>query len=522
MTVTAPYRSALPAGRDGITRTLRAEWTKFRTVRGWMITTVAAALVTMLLGLLFAVGSRTSCSVGPVEVACPAVPLGPGGEAVQDRFFFANQTLTGDGSITARVTSMTGVITYPPPDHDKLVSGLVPWAKAGIMIKASAAPGSSYAAVTLTGRHGVRMQDDFTHDTAGRPGGVTAAAPRWLRLTRSGGTLTGYESPDGTRWTEIGTARPAALPATVRAGLFVTSPSDMTVKANTMGGSIVQARFTQASAVFDRVEVRGRASGAWRGDDVGDDGGKTDWERYHRPSGLLQAGGTLTVTGSGDIAPSRDGVRVESTLTGVVLGLILVIVVAVMFVTAEYRRGLIRTTLLAEPRRGRVLAAKAAVAGAVAFVTGLTAGAVAVPLSVAVLRAGGNHVLPVSPLTEVRVVAGVAALFAATAVLAVALGALYRRSVAAVTTGIVLLVVPYVIATASVLPDAASEWLTRLSPAAGFAILQSIPEYAHVTGHYTPSDGYYPLAPWAGMAVLCLYAALALGLAVTRLRRRDA
>jgi hypothetical protein len=50
----------------------------------------------------------------------------------------------------------------------------------------------------VTGGHGVRMQYDYTHDTAGRPGAVSAASPRWLRLTRSGDTLTGYASADGT------------------------------------------------------------------------------------------------------------------------------------------------------------------------------------------------------------------------------------------------------------------------------------------------------------------------------------
>ena len=45
-----------------------------------------------------------------------------------------------------------------------------------------------------------------------------------------------------------------------------------------------------------------------------------------------------------------------------------------MFITAEYRRGLIRTTLAASPRRGRVLAAKAIVIGAVTFAAGLAGG----------------------------------------------------------------------------------------------------------------------------------------------------
>jgi ABC-type transport system involved in multi-copper enzyme maturation permease subunit len=39
---------------------------------------------------------------------------------------------------------------------------------------------------------------------------------------------------------------------------------------------------------------------------------------------------------------------------------------------------------------------------------------------------------------------------------------------------------------------------------------------------YTAANGYFPLAPWAGFAVLCAYGALALGLAFMLLRRRDA
>ncbi|MEV6867345.1 ABC transporter permease subunit [Streptosporangium subroseum] len=520
MTTTAPYRPR--AGRDGFAHLLHAEWTKFRTVRGWVTTVVIAALVTTLLGLLAAAGSHASCSEGPVEVACPAVPVGPGGEAVEDRFYFAHRSLTGNGDITARLTSMTGIITYPPPDHDKIVPGLVPWAKAGIIVKDGTRQGSAYAAMMVTGSHGVRMQHNFTQDTAGLPGGVSAASPRWLRLTRSGDTLTGYESADGTRWTKVGTAHLAGLPATVQIGLFVASPGDLTVKQADLGGSIEQVRFTQATAVFDNVGLRGDApGGAWSRDAVGVTG-TTDWERYHRPNGVLESGGTFTVTGTGDLAPRMDGQTVERTLTGALTGLILVIVVAVMFVTAEYRRGMIRTTLLAGPRRGRMLAAKALVIGAVTFVAALAATTVTVTVGKRILRSNGNYILPVSPLTELRVVVGVAALFGVAAVLALALGAVFRRGVAAIVTAIVVIVVPSILATVSVLPEGAAQWLLRLTPAAGFAIQQSIPEYPQVTGHYVPQAGYYPLAPWAGLAVLCAYAALALTLAVVLLRRRDA
>ncbi len=74
-------------------------------------------------------------------------------------------------------------------------------------------------------------------------------------------------------------------------------------------------------------------------------------------------------------APARD---LAQTLVGAFAGLIAVVVVAAMFITAEYRRGLIRTTFAASPRRGRVLAAKAMVLGAVTFVAGVVAAVIAI------------------------------------------------------------------------------------------------------------------------------------------------
>ncbi|ACZ88399.1 ABC transporter permease subunit [Streptosporangium roseum] len=511
------------SGPGGPARLLRAEWTKFRTVRAWVIAMTAGALVIVLLGLSSASGSHASCAGGPTEAVCPAVPVGPGGEAVEDKFYFVHRTLAGNGSITARATSMTGRIRKPDvtPGVRNVVSGLVPWAKAGVMVKQSTRQGSAYAALMVTGAHGVRMQHNFTHDVAGRPGGVSEDSPRWLRLTRSGDTLTGYESTDGTDWAGVGTARLSGLPATVEIGLFAASPGDLTVTQGDLGGSVSAARFTEATAVFDQVGLEGETSGgAWRNDDIGVT--KAPDGSAHHPGRAGESGGTFSVTGVGDIAPSIEGQTIERTLTGVLTGLIVVIVVAVMFVTAEYRRGLIRTTLIAIPRRGRMLVAKALTIGTVTFVAGLAATAITLTFGTRILRANGNHILPVSWLTEVRVVVGTAALLAVAAVLALALGALFRRSVGGVITAIVLIVVPHVLATTSVLPDTAARWLLRLTPAAGFAIQQSIPEYAHVLGHYAPIAGFYPLAPWAGLAVPAGYAALALGLAVVQLRRRDA
>ena len=62
---TTPHRAGPAAGRDGFAQLVRAEWTKFRTVRGWVIGLVVAALVMAGIGLLTAVGGSSSCqSVG--------------------------------------------------------------------------------------------------------------------------------------------------------------------------------------------------------------------------------------------------------------------------------------------------------------------------------------------------------------------------------------------------------------------------------------------------------------------------
>src|ERR1022692_5101350 len=73
---------------------LRAEWTKFRSVRGWVIGMILAALLTIFIGVFAAANSHSACQNGPsgpvlTGRAClPYVPHGPGGEGVSDSFYF--------------------------------------------------------------------------------------------------------------------------------------------------------------------------------------------------------------------------------------------------------------------------------------------------------------------------------------------------------------------------------------------------------------------------------------------------
>jgi hypothetical protein len=84
---------------------------------------------------------------------------------------------------------------------------------------------------------------------------------------------------------------------------------------------------------------------------------------------------------------------------------------------------------------------------------------------------------------------------------------------------ITVVVLPYVLAVASV---GGLQWLLRLTPAAGFAVQQTLHRYPQVDGVYTASAGYFPLPAAAGFGVLLGWTALAFGLALVVLRRRDA
>jgi ABC-type transport system involved in multi-copper enzyme maturation permease subunit len=526
MTATiTPYRSPQRAGRDGFAQLLHAEWTKFRTLRGWVIAVLIAALLIDVVALLVPRGND-HCGA-----ACQAnVPTGPGGEAVNDNYYLVGQPMAAGGSITVRVTSLTGVIGnnggFIGPNTPPSSRGLVPWAKAGIIITGSARPGSAYAAMMVTGSHGVRMQYDYVSDIAGLPGSVSAASPRWLRLTRSGDVITGYDSADGRHWTQVGTARLAGLTGTVQAGMFATSPLDFIPNLPSYAESGGGADASVATGTFEDADLRGGAPGGrWAGQQVGNSNGP----QPPHSSGFRQAGGRFTVTGSGDIGPVvAGGVNtgdvtgtIAEHLLGVVFALIIMVVIAAMFITVEYRRGLIRTSLAASPKRDRLLAAKAVVIGLLTFLLGTAAVAVAAVAGSEISRDSGMYMLPIGWLTEARVILGTGAMLAVASVLALSIATALRRSVAAVAAVIVAIVLPYILGVSGVLPAGASEWILRVTPAAGFAMEQSVPQYQQVVGHYAPPD-YFPLGPWSGFAVLCAYAAVALGLAAYLVRRRDA
>jgi hypothetical protein len=100
-------------------------------------------------------------------------------------------------------------------------------------------------------------------------------------------------------------------------------------------------------------------------------------------------------------------------------------------------------------------------------------------------------------------------------VLSLGVGAILRRSVAAITA-VVLALVPSGILVGG-LPLPAAQWVMRTTPAAGLSILQSVE-----VNHDTTVEPWNMAPPWAGLGMLAAYAAAALAAAVWLVRRRDA
>jgi ABC-type transport system involved in multi-copper enzyme maturation permease subunit len=127
-------------------------------------------------------------------------------------------------------------------------------------------------------------------------------------------------------------------------------------------------------------------------------------------------------------------------------------------------------------------------------------------------------------------VAGTGALLAVAAVLALAIGTIVRRSAPAVAIVIVVIVVPYLLAFGPLSgsqpqgsgPGGGGGWPLQITPAAALSVQQAVPQFHQLLAVYPLTNGYYPLAPWAGLAVECAWTAAALALAYYLLRRRDA
>jgi regulation of enolase protein 1 (concanavalin A-like superfamily) len=125
-----------------------------------------------------------------------------------DSMYFTYVPWVGDGTMTARVLSLE-------PSHA--------WAKAGVMFRESATPGSKHVFALVSAERGLALQ--YRAATGGQSasaGSMAGTAPVWLRLTRSGNTFTAEASFDGRSWTQYGSVT-VPMGGTVLVGIGHTS-----------------------------------------------------------------------------------------------------------------------------------------------------------------------------------------------------------------------------------------------------------------------------------------------------------
>ncbi|MEV0431329.1 ABC transporter permease [Micromonospora sp. NPDC050495] len=182
-------------------------------------------------------------------------------------------------------------------------------------------------------------------------------------------------------------------------------------------------------------------------------------------------------------------------------------VLGVLVMTVEYSTGMIRSTLAAVPRRGRLLAAKALVYGVVAAVLGQAVAFGAFLVGQPMLAGQGAPTAALGDPGVIRAVCGAGLYLAAIGLLGLALGTLVRATVGAFAILVALPLLPTVL---PLLPGGIGDTVAEYWPTvAGERVMFVV-----------DTDG--GLAPWPGMALLLGFVALVYVAAYTALRVRDA
>lgn len=202
-----------------------------------------------------------------------------------------------------------------------------------------------------------------------------------------------------------------------------------------------------------------------------------------------------------DIAPS-------STLQGYFLGELLIGALGVLFVSGEYSTGMIRSTLVAVPRRLPVLWAKLVVFVTITAVSMITVSIVAFVSAQALL----SHYRTGFSLSDpgvLRVVIGTGVYLTLVGMIGAALGWIVRSTPGALVTYFaIVLVLPVLFG------DALGNW--------GKEVAQFLPGQAGASFSTSIPESSYSLSPWVGLLVLASWVAVALAIAAGVLRRRDA
>jgi hypothetical protein len=168
-----------------------------------------------------------------------------GFQEVSDSLRFAWKPLTGDGSITARVTGFSA-------SNGGNAFG-------GIMLRTSLRRESANVAATVRAGGGLQFTRRLEDAAYTEPTTHTLRAPYWVRIERIGDDFTAWRSEDGTAWVQQGaTTTLAGIPDNALWGLAVTGHSDT---------SVSQVSFT--NVVLEPLAGQAAPGAVWSGGDIG-------------------------------------------------------------------------------------------------------------------------------------------------------------------------------------------------------------------------------------------------------------
>ena len=198
----------------------------------------------------------------------------------------------------------------------------------------------------------------------------------------------------------------------------------------------------------------------------------------------------------------------NDSYAGLAIGQLAIGVLGVLAITTEFSSGLIRATFAAAPRRALVLAAKAAVIGAVALVAGEMLAFAAFAVGEAVLKAPAPHATLGQP-GVLRAVLMAGAYPALIGLIGLGLGAVIRHTAGAICAVVgVLFVLPLILVPMGTsIQNSAGQFMPMLIAENSLTAVKPV---AH------------SLSPGVGFALLCLYAVAALAAGGWLLTRRDA
>ncbi len=168
-----------------------------------------------------------------------------------DQFHYVYRTLSGDGQIIARVAAVQNTSTS---------------AKAGVMFREDLTAGGRHVSLYIRPDNSASLQYRSTANLGTTIAATASAsgAPYWVKLVRSGSTFTGYRSPDGASWVQIGGSIAITnMASTLYVGLALTSHNNAALNTSTFDNAVVQSAAALKGAVLSSaIKTPANAVGA--------------------------------------------------------------------------------------------------------------------------------------------------------------------------------------------------------------------------------------------------------------------